>query len=198
MALLNPFRKIDRTTIRRFRADASALLVAAVLVVGGVVYLVRTRSSPGGLAFAVGLAVVVLIAFVRVDLTAFLRALRTMRAFLPVAAFSAITAAMGSEAGTRAFDEVGAQAIVVLLLALAIDARFFRLRIDYDRIDALAVCLTMTLLAVGEFYALRSLATKHPIHAEIIAGAIAAGFVAVAVTALAGSDPDGDDDPGTG
>jgi hypothetical protein len=46
----------------------------------------------------------------------------------------------------------------------------------------------MSLLAVGEYYSLNALLTDHPAHAEMISGAIAAGFAAVAITALTGAD----------
>ena len=117
-----------------------------------------------------------------------LGALRALDVALPVLAFTLTTTFMGETAGTRAFAEVGAQVLIVLLLALAIDARFFRLRAGRDRLDVAAICFTMLLLAVGEFYALRGLLSGVPGHAEMIAGAIAAGFAAVAVTALTGGD----------
>ena len=52
----------------------------------------------------------------------------------------------------------------------------------------------MLLLAVGEFYALKGLLTDEPLRAEMIAGAIAAGFTAVAITALTGGGRAGADE----
>jgi hypothetical protein len=42
----------------------------------------------------------------------------------PIVAFSLISLLMGKTSGSLRFDEVGAQILIVLLLALAIDARF--------------------------------------------------------------------------
>jgi hypothetical protein len=103
-----------------------------------------------------------------------------------ILAFSLTSALMGKTAGTLHFDEVGAQFLIVLLLALALDARFFRLQTGRDSLDVVAICFTMVLLAAGEFYALKGLLTEEPLRAEMIAGAIAAGFTAVAITALTG------------
>jgi hypothetical protein len=84
--------------------------------------------------------------------------------------------------------------IVVLLLALALEARFFRLRRARERLELGAMLFTMLLLGSGEFYALHGVAVAHSEHADLIAGAIAAGFVAVAITAFTGSGSDSQSD----
>jgi hypothetical protein len=60
---------------------------------------------------------------------------------------------IGSSQGTTAFDEIGAQVIVVLLLALALEARFFRLHRVREPLELGATLFTMLVLGAGEFYA---------------------------------------------
>ena len=178
------------------------LLVAAILLALGLMIVA------GGVALALGEGarfpaalidtVVVLSAFVlllRIDIGLLIRVLRGLQPILPIVAFSLTSLLMGKTTGTVRFDEIAAQVIVVLVLALAIDARFFRLRADRDRLDVVAILYTMLLLAIGELYALKGLLASNPAHAEMIAGAIAAGFTAVAVTAMTGIESaDGEED----
>jgi hypothetical protein len=163
-----------------------ALLTAALLL-SSVAMIASSRSGPWSLVLSGLLAAFVLFALLRTEVEPLIGALRALEVALPILAFTLTTTFMGETTGTRAFDEVGAQVLIVLLLALAIDARFFRLSAERDRLDVAAICFTMLLLAVGEFYALRGLLSDAPGHAEMIAGAIAAGFTAVAVTAMTGS-----------
>jgi uncharacterized membrane protein YhhN len=133
-------------------------------------------------------AVVVALLFRRLNLARLLEALESLGVVVPLVTYLAVTALMGPTAGTSRFSEIGAQVIVVLLLALAVDARFFRLRPERDRLEVGAVLFTMLLLATGEFYALKSLLSDSPSHSEVVAGAIAAGFAGVAVTSITGSN----------
>lgn len=161
----------------------AALMLATVAMIGS------SKAGPLGFAAAAILLLFAGLALLRTEVELLIATLRGLEVALPVFAFLITTTLMGETIGTRAFHEVGAQVLIVLLLALAIDARFFRLSARRDRLDVAAICFTMTLLAVGEFYALRGLLSAAPAHAEIIAGAIAAGFSAVAVTAMAGAGP---------
>jgi hypothetical protein len=166
--------------------------VGLVLLVGvvsvGCLALVVARSNGGPLAalFATLAVGVVMALAARVDIAATTRVLGGLRVFLPIVAFVFITTWIGTAAGTLQFDEIGAQVIAVLLLALAVDARFFWLRTDWDRLDVIGTCLIMVILAAGEYYALKGLFIEEPRHGEMVAGAIAAGFIGVAITALAG------------
>jgi hypothetical protein len=169
---------------RRWGVCVGAL--AAALSIGSCIAIVsESDAGPVTLALSGLLPFVVIMILIRVDVATVLRSLPTLGAILPVFAFSLVTLLMGQTSATHSFDEIGAQVIVVLLLALAIDARFFRLSASRDRLEIAAVAFTMMVLAVGEYYALRGLLSEEPRHAEMIAGAIAAGFAAVAVTAMA-------------
>jgi drug/metabolite transporter superfamily protein YnfA len=164
------------------------VLLFLVLFLIAALILAVAHTEGGPITVAIGTAVALALAAVlfRFDISRALGRLDAARAGLPVIVFSLVAVLMGPTPGTTKFDEIGAQVIVVLLLALAVDARFFRLQVERDRLDTVAVCFTMIVLAVGEYNALRGLLTGHPRHSEIVAGAIAAGFVAVAITALAG------------
>jgi hypothetical protein len=183
------------STRQRLVVTAILLALGLLIVVGGV-----ALALGEGARFPAALidTVVVLIAFVllfRADIRLLIHALRGLQPILPIVAFSLTSLLMGKTTGTVRFDEIAAQVIVVLVLALAIDARFFRLRADRNRLDVVAILYTMLLLAIGELYALKGLLASHPAHAETIAGAIAAGFTAVAVTAMTGIESaDGEED----
>lgn len=118
------------------------------------------------------------------DLDRMAVALRAAHVFLPILAYLVTVAWIGSTRATVRFDEIGAQVIAVLVLALAIDVRFFRLTADRDRLEVMSTCFVMILLAIGELYALRGVFTGAPEHGEIVAASIAVGFTAVAVSAL--------------
>jgi hypothetical protein len=61
----------------------------------------------------------------RVDIAAAVRTLDALRVLVPIVAFATTGAMIGARKGTIGFDEVGARLIIVLLLALALEARFF-------------------------------------------------------------------------
>jgi hypothetical protein len=119
-----------------------------------------------------------------IDLDRLVGALRAARLFAPIAAYMVTIAWIGSERGTVGFDEIGAQVIAVLVLALAIHVRFFRLAERRERLEVMSTCFVMLLLGIGELYALRGVFTGRPRHGEIVAAAISVGFTAVAVSAL--------------
>lgn len=160
--------------------------IGAVVILSAVAMIARSAASPSSLGIGILFALAISAIAARLDIAAMVRTLETLRVIVPILAFSVAGAAIGARPGTIQFDEVGAQLIVVLLLALAVEARFFRVSGDEERLDALASFFVMTLLAVGEFYALSGLLSGEPRHAEMIAGAIAAGFAAVAVSAMLG------------
>jgi hypothetical protein len=177
-------------TRQRLLVTAILLALALILVAGGVAVALAEGMRLEAALITTPLVLAVFVLFLRTDTALLIRLLAGLQLFLPIAAFALTTLLMGKTAGTVRFDEVGAQVIIVLLLALAVDARFFRLRADRDRLDVLAILYTVLLLAVGEYLALRGLLTSDPTRAEMVAGAIAAGFTAVAGSALTGAESD--------
>jgi hypothetical protein len=172
--------------MRRARTVGLVLLVGVVSVGCLALVVARSEGSPLAALFAAIAVGVVMVPAARADIAATVRVLDGLRVFLPIVGFLLVTSWIGTAAGTLKFDEIGAQVIAVLLLALALDARFFWLRSDRDRLDALGTCFIMVALATGEYYALKGLFMGTPQHGEMVAGAIAAGFIGVAITALAG------------
>lgn len=159
--------------------------LASVLIGGGVLLIIRDLDHPIALVFGILFTLGFFWLLLHLDVDQTRLVLEILGAVLPIVAFT-IVSVITPSIGSKAFREVGAQIIVVLLLALAIDTRFFRLRSDRDRFDLAATIFTLILLGSGEFYALQGLFTGHPHHDEMTAGAVAAGFVAVAVSALMG------------
>jgi hypothetical protein len=167
---------------------AAVLLALALLTAGGGVAIFLAQGSNLVTALVtVPVVIAGFLALLRTDTAKIISLFSALQLFLPIAAYGVTYLLMGKTAGTPNFDEIGAQIIIVLLLALAIDARFFRLRVGRDRLDVAGILYVVVVLAVGEYYALRGLLTE-PAHAEMIAGAIAAGFTAVAVSALIGAE----------
>jgi len=157
-----------------------------LLVACGAIFVIQSSTSTGALAIAVLVAVAIALIAGRLNVALLVDALEGLGLIVPIAAFTITGALIGSENGTIPFHEIGAQLIVVLLLALALEARFFGVRNSTERLDFLIPLYVMALLAIGEFYALRSLLNHEPRHAEMVGGAIAAGFAAVSVSALLG------------
>lgn len=186
---------------RLSRRDRVAIAIAALALVPllllALIDLARLGSSgPVVLIAALLLLAGFLWSLLRIDVEALIGVLRGGQVAAPVIVFSLTSTLMGETAGTLGFDEIGAQVLIVLLLALALDARFFRLQTGRnDRLEIAAILFTMLLLALGEYYALRGLLTEEPKSAEMIASAIAAGFTAVAVTALSGGLADQSETP---
>jgi hypothetical protein len=101
----------------------------------------------------------------------------------PALVFIAVTWPLPREsAGTMRFQEQASQIIVVLLIGYVIEAGALRWR--RQSVDWLLSLVTVLILLVGEVYALVDLATDDPNHADIIAGAMAAGLVAILTAAI--------------
>jgi hypothetical protein len=160
--------------------------IGLILMISGAIMIVSSSASLSALIAAALTALVISALSAKVDIAATIQTLEALRVLVPIIAFSIVGAVIGSRDGTLRFDDIGAQLIVVLLLALALEARFFRIRGDEERFDAVGVFFVMALLAVGEFYALAGVLSREPHHAEMVGGAIAAGFAAVAVSAVLG------------
>jgi hypothetical protein len=174
-------------TARRWIPLLLALAVALALVVWAVVSFVADAPSPASAVLGAMGAAGLFWLMQRMNVERVIDGLELAGNALPVFAYLLVAAMMGETRGSLAFAEVGAQVIVVLLLVLAIDARFFRLRTDRDRLEVSATIVTLLILAAGEYYALDGVITEQPRHSEMVAGAIAAGFAALLVIALLGS-----------
>ena len=89
------------------------------------------------------------------------------------------------ESESLRFQEQASQIILVLLIGYAIEAGAIRWR---DRpVNWILSLMTAGILLAGEIYALIDLATDSPDHADIIAGSMAAGVVAILIAAIQGS-----------
>lgn len=104
----------------------------------------------------------------------------------PALTFIAVTWPLASSSsGSMRFQEQASQILVVLLIGYVIEAGALRWR--RQSVDWLLSLVTVLILLVGETYALVALATDDPAHADIIAGAMAAGLVAILTAAIQGS-----------
>jgi hypothetical protein len=175
---------------KRAIVTAALLLLGAFLIVGGIIQFAQNVSNPVSAAVGVLLALGLLELVRRTEAAFLLRVLDGLRFFLPIVAFLLTMELVGDSTGTVPFDEVAAQIIAVFLLALALEARFFRLHRVREPLDLAGALFTILMLGSGEFYALQGIASERPLHANLIGGAIAAGFVAVAITALTGPGVD--------
>jgi hypothetical protein len=104
----------------------------------------------------------------------------------PAFTFIAVTWPLAeSSSESMRFQEQASQILVVLLVGYVIEAGALRWR--KHSVDWLLSLVTVVILVVGETYALVDLATDDPGHADIIAGAMAAGLVAIVTAAVQGS-----------
>ena len=110
----------------------------------------------------------------------------------PTIAFLAVTRPLPSETATLGFQEQASQIIPVLLIGYVIEAGAIRWRAR--PVDWLLSLVTVALLIAGETYALAAIANDDPIHADIVAGAMAAGVVAILTAAAQGGGPAREED----
>lgn len=104
----------------------------------------------------------------------------------PAITFIAVTWPLAeSSSETLRFQEQASQILLVLLIGYVIEAGALRWR--SQSVDWLLSLVTVAILLVGETYALVDLATDDPGHADVIAGAMAAGVVAILTAAVQGS-----------
>lgn len=103
----------------------------------------------------------------------------------PFLVFVAVTWPLAQESASLRFQEQASQIILVLLVGYVIEAGAIRWR---DRpVNWILSLMTVAILLAGETYALIDLATGKPDHADIIAGSMAAGVVAILLAAIQGS-----------
>jgi hypothetical protein len=103
----------------------------------------------------------------------------------PAVAFIAVTWPLPESSESLRFQEQASQIIPVLLIGYVIEAGALRWR--RQAVDWLLSVVTVLILVVGEIYVLVSLATDDPAHADIAAGAMAAGLVAIVTAAVQGT-----------
>lgn len=104
----------------------------------------------------------------------------------PAVTFIAVTWPLAETSSqSMRFQEQASQIILVLLIGYVLEAGALRWR--SQGVDWLLSLVTVLILLVGETYALVDLATDDPAHADIIAGAMAAGLVAILTAAVQGS-----------
>jgi len=110
----------------------------------------------------------------------------------PFLVFVAVTWPLPHEsAESLRFQEQASQIILVLLIGYVIEAGAIRWR---DRpVNWILSLMTVGILLAGEVYTLVDLATDNPDHADVIAGSMAAGVVAILIAAIQGSARRGDD-----
>jgi hypothetical protein len=103
----------------------------------------------------------------------------------PALTFIAVTWPLPAASESMRFQEQASQIVPVLLIGYVIEAGALRWR--SQSVDWLLSLVTVLILIVGEIYALVALATDDPNHADIVAGAMAAGVVAIITAAIQGS-----------
>lgn len=104
----------------------------------------------------------------------------------PFVVFVAVTWPLPQESSdSMRFQEQASQIILVLLVGYAIEAGAIRWR--RRPVNWILSLMTVAILLAGEVYALIDLATDDPGHADIIAGSMAAGVVAILVAAAQGT-----------
>ena len=113
----------------------------------------------------------------------------------PFLVFIAVTWPLPQASESLRFQEQASQIILVLLIGYAIEVGAIRWR--SRPVNWILSLMTVGILLAGEVYALVDLATDNPDHADIIAGAMAAGLVAILIAAIQGSAERGEK-PGPG
>ncbi|HZO06041.1 MAG TPA: hypothetical protein VFB52_06615 [Solirubrobacterales bacterium] len=103
----------------------------------------------------------------------------------PAITFVAVTWPLPKESDGLLFQEQASQILLVLLIGFVIEAGALRWR--RQAVDWLLSLVTVLILLVGEIYTLVALASNDPNHADIIAGAMAAGIVAILTAAITGA-----------
>ncbi|HEX5608567.1 MAG TPA: hypothetical protein VFX45_00585 [Solirubrobacterales bacterium] len=114
----------------------------------------------------------------------------------PALTFVLVTWLLAPESEGLLFQEQASQILLVLTIGYVIEAGALRWR--RQPVDWLLSLVTVLILLVGETYCLVALATADPTHADVIAGALAAGVVAMITAAVQGSAARQDAAPGDG
>lgn len=112
----------------------------------------------------------------------------------PAITFVAVTWPLPKESDGLLFQEQASQILLVLLIGFVIEAGALRWR--RQAVDWLLSLVTVLILLAGEIYALTALYDNNPNHADIIAGAMAAGVVAILTAAIQGAAEEPPEKPG--
>ena len=110
----------------------------------------------------------------------------------PLITFIAVTWPLPKESDGLLFQEQASQILLVLLIGYVIEAGALRWR--SQRVDWMLSLVTVLILLAGEIFALAGLYDDNPRHADIVAGAMAAGVVAILAAAVQGAaeEPSGE------
>ena len=159
--------------------------LALIAVVGLVVY--RLAASEGAPAFPAPRAATAWLGEFADFVIAFVAWAAPQVPFLaPFLVFIAVTWPLPQDSSeSLRFQEQASQIILVLLIGYVIEAGAIRWR--RRPVNWILSLMTVAILLAGEVYALVDLATDNPGHADIIAGSMAAGVVAILVAAAQGS-----------
>jgi hypothetical protein len=103
----------------------------------------------------------------------------------PAVTFIAVTWPLPKESQGLLFQEQSTQILLVLLIGFVIEAGALRWR--RQAVDWLLSLVTVLILLAGEVFALAALYESDPGHADIVAGAMAAGVVAILTAAIQGA-----------
>lgn len=103
----------------------------------------------------------------------------------PFVTFVAVTWPLAQESASIQFQQQASEIIPVLLIGFVIETGAIRWR--NRPVNWILGLMTVLILVAGETYAFIALATDKPDHADIIAGSMAAGFVAILIAAIQGS-----------
>jgi CDP-diglyceride synthetase len=103
----------------------------------------------------------------------------------PFITFVAVTWPLAPESASLQFQQQASEIIPVLLIGFVIETGAIRWR--NRPVNWILGLMTVLILVAGETFALVSLATNDPNHADIVAGSMAAGVVAILIAAIQGS-----------
>jgi hypothetical protein len=112
----------------------------------------------------------------------------------PFIVFVAVTWPLASESASIQFQQQASEIIPVLLIGFVIETGAIRWR--NRPVNWILGLMTVLILVAGETYAFIALATDKPDHADVIAGSMAAGLVAILIAAIQGSVDRGGEGPG--
>lgn len=108
----------------------------------------------------------------------------------PLFVFVGTSLVVGDRVAGHDFHAVAAQVIPVLVLALAVERRALSVTGFRDTTDRLIAIMMMLGLGYGEYQALAALTHAQASRIDVVSGAIAGGFAAVAVTGLLARNTD--------
>ena len=103
---------------------------------------------------------------------------------IPFIVFVAVTKPLPSDSESLQFQQQASEIIPVLLIGFVLETG--AIEWNERRVNWILSLMTVLILLVGETFALASLATNDPGHADVVAGSIAAGAAALLIAAVLG------------